>query len=74
MVVLLLKGLEEGVSFWGFSVDGRLASLVLLVGNRRPGCIGVETFHLLELVQGLRSKILLVDYAVVADYEGPHTR
>src|SRR5580704_5981416 len=55
-------------------LNGGLASLVLFLGNRRPGRIGVEAFHLLELIQGLRSKILLVDYAVVADHEGPHTR
>src|ERR1700724_2647049 len=56
--------------------DGPLASLslVLFLRNRRPGCIGVETFHLLEFVQGFGSKVLLVNYAVVADHEGPHTR
>src|SRR5580704_9878923 len=58
----------------GFSVNARLASLVLILRNRRPGCIGVEEFHLLELVQGSGSKVLLVDNALVADHEGPHTR
>src|ERR1700722_10568702 len=59
---------------WGLSVNGRLAGLILFLGNRRPGYIRVETFHLLELVQGLGSKVFLVDYAVVTDHEGAHTR
>src|SRR6185369_5789502 len=50
-----------------------LASLIFFLRNRRPGRIGVEAFHLLEFIQGFGSKVLLVNYAVVADHEGPHT-
>ena len=65
---------SEMRQLWGFRVNGRLAGLVLFLGNRRPGCIRVEAFHLLEFVQGFGPKVLLVHYAVVTDHEGPHTR
>lgn len=50
-----------------------LAFLFLFVGHGVPGFVRVEEFHLLELVEGLRSKVSVIDNPVVADDEGSHS-
>jgi hypothetical protein len=49
-------------------------SLFLFRLDRFPGCVRVETLHLFECVEGSWPEVLLIDHAVVADDEGPHTR
>src|SRR6516162_1953500 len=35
----------------------------------RPGLVRIEALHLLELLKGVRPKVLLIDHAAVTDYE-----
>src|SRR6516165_2675210 len=37
--------------------------------DRRPGLVRIEALHLLELLKGVRPKVLLIDHAAVTDYE-----
>ncbi len=46
--------------------------LPLLLQDRFPGTIRIESIHFNKLIEGGRPKILLVDNAVVADDEGLH--
>ena len=48
-------------------------SLFVLYWHRGPGFVRIESLHVLELIESLRPEIFLVDNAVVADDEGPHT-
>src|SRR5947207_3010098 len=47
--------------------------LFILLGDKRPGFVRVEAFHLLEFVQGFRPKVFLVNHSVMTDDEGPHS-
>src|SRR5215472_7707050 len=37
--------------------------------DRRPGLVRIEALHLLELLKGVRPKVLLIDHAAVTYYE-----
>lgn len=47
--------------------------LVLVVQDGLPGCVGVETLHLFELLECIWAEVLLVDDAIVADHERLYT-
>src|SRR6476661_703634 len=46
--------------------------LLALFGDWGPGLVRVEALHLLKLIESLETEIILVDDAVVADYERLH--
>src|SRR5215472_9795848 len=52
----------------------RHSTLAPLLLDRSPRFVRVEKLHLLELIEGSRSKVLLVHNAVVADDETSHPR